>query len=159
MLDSLKNTVLFRRLSADTWTALQPVVEVMDLSTNTVVITAGAAGDSLYFIAEGSVLLQIPDQSGEIPLLVLGRGEYFGELSILQPGPRLLSAKTADNTKLVRITAARLETMRKKSPDAHWEFVQTLLKLHTIKARMTAGFTVKEITALAAAGRIGPGIA
>lgn len=159
MLDELKNTVLFRRLSPASWQALQTAVEVMDLSTNTVVITAGAAGDSLYFIAEGSVLLQIPDQSGEIPLLVLGRGEYFGELSILQPGPRLLSAKTADNTKLVRLTAARLEVLRQSAPAAHWEFVQTLLKLHSIKARMTAGFTVKEITALATAGRIGPAVA
>lgn len=60
---------------------------------NAVIFKSGESGDSMYLIESGSVQLSITDQRGDkVILATLGKGEVFGELSLLDRGPRTASA-------------------------------------------------------------------
>ncbi len=54
------------------------------------------SGATMYIIAEGSVKVSVPSESGsEIILSVLGRGESFGELSLFDGHPRSATVTAA----------------------------------------------------------------
>ncbi len=156
-MEQLKNTVLFRKLSANAWQKIQQILQLQELSTNTIVTSAGNPGDSLYFIVEGSVLVSMSAEETELPVLLLKKGEYFGELSVLQPGSRLVSTKTADNTVLAKISHNNLESIRVNDPQAHWEFVQILIKLNSVKSRVIAPQIATYLGQMTRSGKIGPG--
>lgn len=72
-----------------------------------VVIEQGEAGDSLYFILKGSVLVSRKTKSGfNVRLGVLGAGEVFGEIAILRHIPRTARISTLTPCTFLTISAA-----------------------------------------------------
>jgi CRP-like cAMP-binding protein len=65
------------------------------------VIRAGDAGDSLYVVLDGEVTV---GRRG-LPALTLGVGSFFGELALLDGGPR--TANVVAKTPLVCLTIGR----------------------------------------------------
>ncbi len=61
--------------------------------------------DAFYFIEQGQVKVQVLSQSGRINLLrILGPGEYFGELGLLDDKPRSTTIETLVDTQLTIIS-------------------------------------------------------
>jgi CRP/FNR family cyclic AMP-dependent transcriptional regulator len=64
---------------------------------NAVVLTEGEIGDSLYMIQSGKVKVVIGDDEGrEIILKILGPGDFFGEMSMIDSRPRSASVTTLE---------------------------------------------------------------
>ncbi len=64
--------------------------------------------DAFYFIEQGQVKVQVLSQSGRINLLrILGPGEYFGELGLLDDKPRSTTIETLVDTQLTIISKAQ----------------------------------------------------
>lgn len=62
---------------------------------NTVVINEGDDSNSLYIILEGQVKVYLNDEAGkEVILNIQGPGDYFGEVSLFDEGPRSASIMT-----------------------------------------------------------------
>ena len=53
----------------------------------------GEPGDVMYVIREGSIRIRKDSYEGEKTLAVLGPGEFFGEMSILNDKPRSATAE------------------------------------------------------------------
>ena len=58
--------------------------EVVEVPTGTEVITEGSKGDAFYFILGGEAVVRRRGRK----VATLGRGQFFGELALLDPGPR-----------------------------------------------------------------------
>lgn len=55
----------------------------------------------MYFIEDGTVSIRIEQESGEVEISVLGKGQYFGELALVTHRPRAASAyASTDNVKV-----------------------------------------------------------
>ena len=55
---------------------------------NTILISEGDTTDSLYVVLEGEVkVFASDDQGNDVILNILGPGEYFGELALLDDNP------------------------------------------------------------------------
>jgi len=56
--------------------------------SRTVLVRSGEAPDALYYVLSGSVEVLIEDEHGkELVLAYLGRGEFFGEMGLLEATP------------------------------------------------------------------------
>lgn len=75
---------------------------------NQVIFTEGDPGDCAYLIEYGQVLVYILKDGVEIPLMVLGKGEIFGEMSIIDNSLRSASCRTLTETRLVIVTQEQL---------------------------------------------------
>jgi CRP/FNR family cyclic AMP-dependent transcriptional regulator len=76
-----------------------------------IVFPEGEAGDALYFVAEGRVAIQksVDKAKGSFKTLsVLGPGDFFGEMSLLEEAPRWASAVTQAPTVLLSLPASDL---------------------------------------------------
>jgi uncharacterized membrane protein len=70
------------------------VLRRVDVAPHEPLFWIGDAGSDFYIIREGSVTISCPDHGGkEIPLAILGAGDFLGEISLLDGGPRTATAR------------------------------------------------------------------
>jgi CRP-like cAMP-binding protein len=69
-----------------------------------IVFQQGEPGDCMYVVARGSVQLSVrePD-GGEFVLAVIGPPTAFGDMAVVDGGPRVATATTREPTDLIRI--------------------------------------------------------
>ena len=66
------------------------------------VFRVGDVGQELFIVQEGTVEILAADENGrEVRLGVLRGGDFFGEISLLDGGPRTATARTAERTTLL----------------------------------------------------------
>src|SRR5262245_7049576 len=65
------------------------------------IVVAGTLGDSLYLILAGTATVHPP--GGGAPLARLGSGEFFGEMSLLEPALRSATVRVAETCELYRL--------------------------------------------------------
>ncbi|MBC8647455.1 MAG: cyclic nucleotide-binding domain-containing protein, partial [Thermoanaerobaculia bacterium] len=84
-----------------------------------VIFREGDAGDALYAIARGRVRISRHLAGGEEALAILGPGEIFGEMALLDPGPRGRSAdaRAHENCVLLSLARDRFESLEDTDPD------------------------------------------
>jgi CRP/FNR family cyclic AMP-dependent transcriptional regulator len=88
-IDILKNSELFKALTADELTLLAAFTSKKTVLKNTLVISEGDTTNSLYLIKSGTVNVTVGNDAGkEMILATLQSGDHFGELSLLDEEPR-----------------------------------------------------------------------
>jgi CRP/FNR family transcriptional regulator, cyclic AMP receptor protein len=84
---------------------------------NAVVLTEGEMGDSLYMIRSGKVKVFIGDQDGrEMILKILGPGDFFGEMSMIDKQPRSASVTTLETSAFLVLSHAAFEKAIEQAP-------------------------------------------
>ncbi len=105
--------------------------DVEEHPVGALVFAEGSPGDKLYLILEGNVRIsRTVAGMGEEALAVLGAGDYFGEMALIDDFPRSADARSHDGCKLFIITKKNLEDLlfvdRDLAYDLLWNFVRTL---------------------------------
>lgn len=84
--------------------ALSPLVRRKSVPKHRAVFNEGESTNSLYIIIAGRVKVQRADREGrEVILAVLGSGEYFGEMSLIDGMPHSASVITLENCELLTL--------------------------------------------------------
>jgi len=106
----LNKIPLFADLDQEELESLSRRAVTRQYPRNTIFITEGDHSDSLYCILAGRVKVFLNDDDGkEIILNVQGPGEYFGELALLDSGPRSASVMALEPCRLSVISKADFE--------------------------------------------------
>jgi len=86
----------------------------------------GEIGTEMYAICSGEVEITRTVAGDTCVLGVVPRGEFFGEVSLLEDAPREAGARARTEAVLIRINSAVLETMLKRSPEIALRMMRTL---------------------------------
>jgi CRP/FNR family cyclic AMP-dependent transcriptional regulator len=101
----LRRTRLFAELREETLRALADRSIERTFPRHSRLFYQGDPGSALFVLASGLVKVVVTSEEGEEMVLVtLGRGEAFGELSIVDGGPRSASAEALEPTVALMIT-------------------------------------------------------
>jgi CRP-like cAMP-binding protein len=76
-----------------------------------VLFREGDAGDTMYVIQSGSVRITKAVKDEEKTLAILGPGEFFGEMAILNAKPRTATAVVEDEARVLVLRARTFEQM------------------------------------------------
>jgi uncharacterized membrane protein len=110
---------IFELLHADDKQALADVVDAIKLNATETLFNAGEPGEALFIVRSGSIELFIKDTAGQkIVLTVAEEGDLFGELSLLDSGPRTATAVALTDTELLVLDRGDLLLLFQKRPDA-----------------------------------------
>ena len=113
------------RLLASLLTYLE-VVKVPPFGT---VVNKGEHGDALFMVLEGEVRARVMIDNQETTLATLGVGECFGELAILDHGPRSADVIANQPTVLVKVSAVALKKMFAEAPALAAPFMLALTRV------------------------------
>ncbi len=91
--EMLAEVPFFALLDDDERTKLAERLDHVVIETGKTLFTIGEPGDSLYVVKRGEVELFVKNQTGDRIVLETARaGDFFGEISLLDGGPRTASA-------------------------------------------------------------------
>jgi len=100
----LKTVPLFQSFPEDYLRTLTTVVTRKSAPRSTTIMGAGDATDSLYLVLSGRLKVMMSDSDGkEVILSILGPGEFFGEMGLIDDEPRSASVVTIEPCELLAI--------------------------------------------------------
>ncbi len=86
-------------------------------------------GESLFFIESGIIsLTKMAAEGAEKRLAQLGPGESFGELAVIDAGPRAVTARAIEDTETLIFSRAGLVRLSMERPDIAVVFVLSLFR-------------------------------
>lgn len=110
---------MFSLLDHDERTTLAELMKEESFAAGKYVFTAGDHGDSLYIVRRGRVQVFVEDDAGEN--IVLGEsepGDVFGEISLLDGGPRTATAVCLETSEVFRLDRESLQELVSSHPHA-----------------------------------------
>ena len=101
----LKAVPLFSSCPDEQLRMLAAVVTRKSTPRSTTVMASGDVTDSLYIVLSGRLKVLMSDAEGkEVILSILGPGEFFGEMGLLDDSPRSASVVSIEPCELLSIT-------------------------------------------------------
>ena len=88
---------------------------VRKYAVGTVLFREGERGDRMFVIRAGKVNIWKHISDNEITLAVLGPGEFFGEMALLEGLPRSAGATVVEEAMLIEVEQAAFETLVRKN--------------------------------------------
>jgi CRP/FNR family transcriptional regulator, cyclic AMP receptor protein len=125
----LREIPLFKGLDDNVLEALERVSTIKTFPKNTILFSEGDQSDSFYIIRSGKVNVGINDEEGrEVILSILGPGEYFGEIALMDGEPRSAYVMTKEPSQLIIISKTDFHELLSSHSDIMTNLFRGLLK-------------------------------
>jgi CRP/FNR family transcriptional regulator, cyclic AMP receptor protein len=120
----LNGVPLFELLDEQERATLAERMDTVTFKAGTTLFHRGDPGDSLYVLRSGEVEIFFKNDTGERLLLETARaGDFFGEVSLLDAGPRTASAYVTQDVEAVEVDREDLAELMKIRPGAAMELL------------------------------------
>jgi CRP/FNR family cyclic AMP-dependent transcriptional regulator len=122
-----ENIPLFSGLGKQDLAAIAEHAITKNYPADSIIISEGDLSDSLYLILYGKVKVYVSNAEGaEAILNIMGTGEFFGEMALLDNVPRSASVMTLEPTRLSMITKQAFRDCLAKQPDVAYNLISAL---------------------------------
>jgi CRP-like cAMP-binding protein len=118
-IERLKEVPLFEGCSQRQLRSVAKIARVFDVAADTVLTRAGEAGDEFFLIIDGTARVEVSTEKH----VLLHPGEFFGEMSLLDGGPRSATVIADTPVRLLVISRRHFSVLLKEVPG----LTQTLL--------------------------------
>jgi CRP-like cAMP-binding protein len=105
--------------------------KIMDFTSGDWIFKEGDHNRDLYIIQEGAVEIIKATTNGEMKLVTFEKGDFFGDMALLQGGPRFAGARALGNTRLLILQPGGFLLKIRRDPTFAFEMLQQLS--HRIK--------------------------
>ncbi|WP_347357095.1 EAL domain-containing protein [Bdellovibrio sp.] len=83
---------------------MNAATQSVDIHKDQIIFSEGDEGDCAYIIEKGRVLIFLTKDKEEIPLTILGEGEIFGEMALIDNQNRSASVRALEDVRLAIVT-------------------------------------------------------
>jgi CRP/FNR family cyclic AMP-dependent transcriptional regulator len=129
--DLLKEVPLFHLLDDHEREELAAQLDVVEFSPGQVIFNYGDPGDAIYVISSGEVEVFFRNDTGERIVLELAtRGDFFGELSMIDEGCRSASVVATQQTQALRLDRTDFEKFLNLRPAAAMDIITAMGRRH-----------------------------
>jgi CRP/FNR family cyclic AMP-dependent transcriptional regulator len=116
--ETLRSVPLFQNLSDGATFEIWKLLSMREVEAGTQIFHRGDPGDAMFLIESGNVRISVKDADGHDALLAdLGRGEFFGEMAILDNQERSADATVLQAAKLAVLERENFRTLLRQNPD------------------------------------------
>lgn len=132
-LDALRSVPLFASLDDAAAGELRSLLRTRDFVTGTALFRAGDDGDAMYLIESGRVRIAVTDEDKhEIVLAELARGDFFGEMAIIDGKKRSADAVIIEDARLAVLSRENFLRFIRNTPMVALEMLSaTFSRLRT----------------------------
>ncbi|MGC1455761.1 MAG: cyclic nucleotide-binding domain-containing protein [Nitrospirota bacterium] len=135
-LELLLTTMLFRGAGKDKIEHILDLFQERKLNPNATIFTQNMPAEALYIVKSGKVRISMMAGEGEeMGLLLLGPGEFFGELALIQETNRLVTARAETNVELLLLTRKDFNTLIELEPRVATRALVVITKLLAMRIR------------------------
>jgi CRP-like cAMP-binding protein len=119
---------LFNSANPETLEWLLSVTDEHEYPANRAVLMEDSWGNAVYFVGSGWVKVRRLSGDNVVTLAILGRGDFFGEMAILDESPRSTDVIALSPVELFSLSAQRFIQILFKDPQLHHRMLQLMVK-------------------------------
>lgn len=125
--DALRAIPLFASLEEKDLAEIARLLIDRRYPKDAVVFEDGMPGDYMYLIREGQVKVTKMSEDGREKILeILGEGDFFGEMALLERAPRSASVKTTMPCLLLALSRQEFIALIRRNPDLALDLIREL---------------------------------
>ena len=94
-----------------------------------------STGDSMFLVLEGEVRVRLMIGDRETILVTMSAGEFFGEISLFDHGPRSADVIANTDCVLLKVAATKFNELVAQSPELATPFLVAICKTLTARIR------------------------
>jgi CRP-like cAMP-binding protein len=136
-IERLRRVPMFADLSQRDLGRLWDQVKIVDHDAGHRIVTEGRGGHGFHLILDGVVQVERKNRK-----LKLGPGQFFGEMSLIDDGPRTASVTAATPVVTATMTSGGFRSVAKKQPELLWKLLvhqtERLREEQSINATLTS---------------------
>jgi CRP/FNR family cyclic AMP-dependent transcriptional regulator len=121
-IDRLEEVSLLDGCSRRQLRAIARISDVVEVPSGSVLARAGDAGEEFFVILDGHARVEVSPRKRSR----LGPGQYFGEMSLLDGGPRSASVVAETPLRLLVIKRRNFSTLLREAPELAQNLMTTL---------------------------------
>lgn len=119
---------LFKGANPETLEGLLSVAVKHEYPPGRAVLMEDAWGNAIYFVVSGWVKVRRLSGDNVVTLAILGRGDFFGEMAILDESPRANDVIALSPVRLISVTAQRFIQTLFKDQQLHHRMLQLMVR-------------------------------
>jgi len=132
----LADSQLFKGLAAKEIEFISSIFTCRKIPEGKTVFIENMSGETLYLIKSGTVQIsQMLAETDEQIMAVLGAGDIFGELAIIDGGPRATTARIAEDAVLYCLEKKSFLSLASEKPRLGLQLALNTMKIFTTKLR------------------------
>lgn len=132
-LELMGQVPLFSECSKKELDLIAQVGRTVERSEGDVIVAEGASGVGFHLIIEGSAVVT----RGGRKINELGAGDYFGEVSLIDEGPRSATVTATSSIKMVVLTPWEFRPLLKSHPSISFKLLVHMTSLYREAASAT----------------------
>ncbi|MFL7838290.1 MAG: Crp/Fnr family transcriptional regulator [Candidatus Promineifilaceae bacterium] len=126
---ALQAVPFFTHLSKEEIMELAVLLVLRRFNQGQIIFHHGDPGGLLYIISQGKVKISYSTKDGQEALLaILGAGDFFGELALLDDSPRSATAEALETTDTLTLHREDFRRYLSSNPDFAMHVLQTMAK-------------------------------
>ena len=143
---ALRALPMFRPLTEERLAALAKVATLRSVPRHGVVVSAGDQIDCIYLILTGGLKVLMGDQEGrEVILSMLGPGDFFGEMGVIDDHPRSATVRATDESSLVVIPQAAFQRCMAENAEVALYVMRDLVKRLRVADRKIESLSLLDV--------------
>ncbi|MEO0645823.1 MAG: Crp/Fnr family transcriptional regulator [Cyanobacteria bacterium J06650_10] len=119
---------LFKDASPETLKTLQESAIFNECPAGRTVLMEDSWGNAVYLIVSGWAKVRVQAGDDYVTLVILGKGEYFGEMAVLNESPRSTDVAALSKVELLSIPAQLFIQSLFKDPQLHHRLLQSMVE-------------------------------
>jgi CRP-like cAMP-binding protein len=146
----LRDVGLFGGLDIEVLKGFVGGLTITTMAPGTVLFKEGDTGREMFVLIDGEVeVLRRSRRGHETPVAVLGPGDWFGEMSILDVLPRSATTRVVAPARLLRICAQDLDALYRKDLRSYSLLVLNVARELSRRLRVADGLVAEVVTTVA----------
>jgi CRP-like cAMP-binding protein len=127
-MDFLKKVPIFNELATDELLRIKRIGSVMKVPKQELVFDENTSGGKFYIVSSGRVKIFTSSGAKKKTLAYLEKGEFFGEMALLDAEPRSASSEAIDDCELFVIKKNDFKKLLIRHPNISFHILKTLSK-------------------------------
>jgi len=140
----LEHVSLLRDFNADEVASLSRHLKPVDWPADHVVFRQGDPGASLYLVSRGRASVYLSTDAGRVRLITFAPGSVFGELAILDQGPRSATVIADETMTAFSLGVAEFADLRERDPEVAIKLLSALARELSDRLRR-ANMTIRQL--------------
>lgn len=135
--ERLGQVPMFSSLSKRQLSRLWDRMKIVHHSPGHVIVHEGRGGHGFHIVLDGTVRVQRPGKK-----IILGPGQFFGEMSLIDEGPRTADVTAETHVETAVLTSGEFRFVARKDPEFLWK-----LLVHSTERLRAEQSSAAELTA------------
>lgn len=134
--DKLRPAALFREFNDRDFDELFALLDPVKVPAGAIIVEQDDPGDSMFIVVQGQCRVVHHKGGRDIELAILEDGDFFGEIALVDEGPRSADVIALTEVSMLKITQAAIAALAGVYPSAAFKLLVAIGRIMVDRLRM-----------------------